>query len=213
MPEVYWQEILDVYTVVLDDYFVQIISAFVGTRGTENSKAAKVLMVPSARTGSYQFQTALQIARTSYEREALPLDELSWDRIQACADAFFTYFEEILREGNTLRIPLLTMRLPKKLGEERMKSIYVHERLILQQYVLNVAFANGSGGRIVFGVENGMLKVGGVNQENVFTLMDGITSAICDSCTPMITPIVMLASIEEKVVIVVNIMQGGQRPY
>ncbi len=76
-----------------------------------------------------------------------------------------------------------------------------------------VAFANGSGGRIVFGVENGTRKVVGVNQENAFTLMDGIISAICDSCTPMITPIVTLASIEEKVVIVVNIMPGGQRPY
>lgn len=61
-----------------------------------------------------------------------------------------------------------------------------------------VAFANGSGGRIVFGVENGTLNVVGINQENAFSLMDGITSAICDSCTPMITPIVTLASIEEK---------------
>ncbi len=76
-----------------------------------------------------------------------------------------------------------------------------------------VAFANGSGGRIIFGVENGTLKVSGIDQENAFSLMDGITSAICDSCTPMITPIVTLASIEEKVVIVVNIMPGGQRPY
>lgn len=76
-----------------------------------------------------------------------------------------------------------------------------------------VAFANGSGGRIIFGVENGTLKVVGINQENAFSLMDGITSAICDSCTPMITPIVTLASLEEKVVIVVNIMPGGQRPY
>ena len=76
-----------------------------------------------------------------------------------------------------------------------------------------VAFANGSGGRIIFGVENGTLNVVGIKQENVFSLMDGITSAICDSCTPMITPIVTLAFIEEKVVIVVNIMPGGQRPY
>ena len=75
-----------------------------------------------------------------------------------------------------------------------------------------VAFANGSGGRIVFGVENGTLNVVGVDQENAFSLMDGITSAICDSCAPMITPIVALASIEEKVMIVVNIMPGGQRP-
>lgn len=83
LPEPYWQEIFDVYKVVPDDYFIQIIGAFVGGRGTEDSKATKASMVLSARTGTYQFQTALQIARTSYEREALPLDELSWERIQA----------------------------------------------------------------------------------------------------------------------------------
>ncbi len=76
-----------------------------------------------------------------------------------------------------------------------------------------VAFANGSGGKIVFGVEDSTLKVLGINQEDAFSIMDGITSAICDSCTPMIMPIVSLASVEEKVVIVVNIMPGSQRPY
>ena len=76
-----------------------------------------------------------------------------------------------------------------------------------------VAFANGSGGKIVFGVENDTLKVTGIPQADAFLIMDGITSAICDSCTPMITPIVTLASVEEKLVIVVNIVPGGQRPY
>ena len=76
-----------------------------------------------------------------------------------------------------------------------------------------VAFANGSGGKIVFGVEDSTFEVLGINQEDAFSIMDGITSAICDSCTPMIMPIVTLASIEEKVVIVVNIMPGSQRPY
>ncbi len=52
-----------------------------------------------------------------------------------------------------------------------------------------VAFANGSGGRIVFCVENGTLNVVGIKQENVLSLMDGITLAICDSCTLMITPL------------------------
>ncbi len=76
-----------------------------------------------------------------------------------------------------------------------------------------VAFANGSGGKIIFGVEDNTLKVLGINQEDAFSIMDQITSAICDSCLPMIMPIVTLASIEEKVVIVVNIMPGSQRPY
>ena len=76
-----------------------------------------------------------------------------------------------------------------------------------------VAFANGSGGKIVFGVEDSTFKVVGINQEDAFSIMDGITSAICDSCTPMIAPIVTLASVEEKILIVVNIMPGSQRPY
>ena len=76
-----------------------------------------------------------------------------------------------------------------------------------------VAFANGSGGKIVFGVEDSTFKVVGVDQEEAFSIMDGIASAICDSCSPMIAPIVTLASVEEKVVIVVHIMPGSQRPY
>lgn len=48
-----------------------------------------------------------------------------------------------------------------------------------------VAFANGSEGKIVFGVEDSTFKVVGVNQEDAFSIMDGITSAICDSCSPM----------------------------
>ncbi len=149
LPEPYWREILDVYTIAQGDYFVQIISTYMGSRGIEAmaaSTASGVSRVSLARTGLYQFQTALQITRTSYEREDLPLDELSWNRIQACADAFFTYFVETLRNGNTLRIPLLTMRFPKKLGKERTKSMYVHERLILQQYVLNEMLGEGDNG-------------------------------------------------------------------
>lgn len=76
-----------------------------------------------------------------------------------------------------------------------------------------VAFANGSGGRIVFGVEDGTFNVIGIRQEEAFSLIDGITSAICDSCTPMISPIVTIASIEEKTIIIANIMPGSQRPY
>lgn len=65
----------------------------------------------------------------------------------------------------------------------------------------------------MFGVEDSTFKVVGINQEDAFSIMDGIISAICDSCSPMIAPIVTLASVEEKVVIVVHIMPGSQRPY
>lgn len=47
-----------------------------------------------------------------------------------------------------------------------------------------VAFANGSGGKIVFGVEDSTFKVIGINQEDAFSIMDGITSAISNTVEP-----------------------------
>lgn len=45
-----------------------------------------------------------------------------------------------------------------------------------------VAFANGKGGKLVFGVENGTWTVTGFSKEEVFQKMDAITNAIFDSC-------------------------------
>ena len=50
-----------------------------------------------------------------------------------------------------------------------------------------VAFANGKGGKLVFGVENGTWAVTGFSKEEVFQKMDAITNAIFDSCEPKIT--------------------------
>ena len=47
-----------------------------------------------------------------------------------------------------------------------------------------VAFANGSGGKIVFGVEDSTFKVTEINQEDAFSIMDGITSAISNTVEP-----------------------------
>ena len=41
-------------------------------------------------------------------------------------------------------------------------------------------------GRIVFGVEDQTLRVVGVPDDQVFTIMDAISNAIADSCEPMI---------------------------
>lgn len=61
-----------------------------------------------------------------------------------------------------------------------------------------VAFANGSGGRIVFGVENDTWKVTGFTKEEVFRKMDAITNAIYDSCEPKIAPSVGIQEIDGK---------------
>lgn len=62
-----------------------------------------------------------------------------------------------------------------------------------------VASANGGGGKIVYGIEDKTREVIGVQQEDAFRIMDGLTTSICDSCTLMIAPVVTMASIDEEV--------------
>lgn len=76
-----------------------------------------------------------------------------------------------------------------------------------------VAFANSSGGKILFEVEDDTCKVVGIDDENLFKTMDAITNAISDSCEPAIYPDISLQTIEEKTIIVVEISAGKQRPY
>lgn len=76
-----------------------------------------------------------------------------------------------------------------------------------------VAFANGRGGRIIFGIDDKTHQVMGIPKELVFSEMDAITEAISDSCEPTIIPDIYLQQIEDKAVIVVEISPGKQRPY
>lgn len=76
-----------------------------------------------------------------------------------------------------------------------------------------VAFANGRGGRIYFGVRDEDHAIVGIPAENLFPTMDAITTAISDSCEPTIFPDVSSITIDEKHVIVVDIQPGRQRPY
>lgn len=52
-----------------------------------------------------------------------------------------------------------------------------------------VAYANGRGGRIIFGIDDKTLNVVGINPDTVFQQIDAITNAISDSCEPSTTNI------------------------
>ena len=73
-----------------------------------------------------------------------------------------------------------------------------------------VAFANGNGGKIVFGVKDDGQIVG---VENEFEVMDGIINAISDSCYPMIVPDISLHTLENKTVVLLEIEGGKKKPY
>ena len=76
-----------------------------------------------------------------------------------------------------------------------------------------VAFANGTGGKIIFGIADKTREVIGFDKSDVFKKMDAIANAVSDSCEPAIIPDITLQTVAGKTVIVVEISEGRQRPY
>ena len=77
-----------------------------------------------------------------------------------------------------------------------------------------VAFANGIGGKIIFGIADKTREVVGFAKEDVFEKMDAIANAVSDCCEPAIIPDISLQTLSEcKTVIVVEVSEGRQRPY
>ena len=76
-----------------------------------------------------------------------------------------------------------------------------------------VAFANGIGGRIIFGIADKTRDVVGFDKEDVFKKIDAIANAVSDSCEPAIIPDITAQTIDGKTVIVVEVPEGRQRPY
>lgn len=83
-----------------------------------------------------------------------------------------------------------------------------------EKYIKSViAFANTAGGKIVIGVDDETHEVVGVDKNEVFKIMDGITNTISDMCYPQIFPNIEVDTIDEKSVIVIEIYPGASRPY
>ena len=76
-----------------------------------------------------------------------------------------------------------------------------------------VAFANGTGGKIIFGVADKTRAVVGFGKEDVFKKIDAIANAVSDSCEPAIIPDITAQTIDGKTVIIVEVSEGRQRPY
>ena len=76
-----------------------------------------------------------------------------------------------------------------------------------------VAFANGTGGKIIFGIADKTREVVGFDKEDVFKKMDAIANAVSDSCEPAIIPDITLQTVDGKTVIVAEVSEGRQRPY
>ena len=83
-----------------------------------------------------------------------------------------------------------------------------------EKYIKSVvAFANTAGGKIVIGVDDETHEIVGVDKNEVFKIMDGVTNTISDMCYPQIFPNIEVDTIDGKSVIVIEIYPGASRPY
>ena len=76
-----------------------------------------------------------------------------------------------------------------------------------------VAFANGKGGQIIFGIDDETHMVVGIDIENIARTVDRITEIILKNCTPQIIPDVRVDIMADKYVVVVEIKPGQNTPY
>lgn len=76
-----------------------------------------------------------------------------------------------------------------------------------------VAFANGDGGKLIFGVDDKTREVCGISEELISKEMDAITNAIVDGCSPQIRPRLEIQVVGSKTLIICTISPGAQTPY
>lgn len=108
------------------------------------------------------------------------------------------------------------MNIRELIADTENKNIEFKEVLPnnAQKYIKTVvAFANGIGGKIIFGIRDTTREVIGISKDEVFKTIDAITNAISDSCEPAIIPDISLISVDDKTLIVVEIDAERQRPY
>ena len=76
-----------------------------------------------------------------------------------------------------------------------------------------VAFANGLGGSLVFGIDDATLDVVGVPDDDIRQIQDGLASAISSACAPAIIPAFSRETVKGKTLLVVDVYPGRNTPY
>lgn len=107
----------------------------------------------------------------------------------------------------------MTLEEVKKGETDRIefkREMPMHDKRYLKTVV---AFANGLGGSVVFGIDDKALDVVGVPDGKLRKMEDGLASAISSACAPAIVPSFSRETIGGKTVLVVDIYPGRNTPY
>jgi len=76
-----------------------------------------------------------------------------------------------------------------------------------------IAFANGAGGKIIFGIKNDSRKVIGIPETKLFSLEEQISNHIFSKCSSNIIPEIYIQAVLDKTLLVVEIFPGSHKPY
>lgn len=76
-----------------------------------------------------------------------------------------------------------------------------------------IAFANSSGGKVILGIEDETNIVYGIGDQSPFKLSDRISNMISDTCTPQIDSEISIQTVEDKTILVIDVLPGKFRPY
>jgi ATP-dependent DNA helicase RecG len=75
-----------------------------------------------------------------------------------------------------------------------------------------IAFSNTGGGKLIIGV-NDKREIIGIDDAELFETQDKIASIIADNCSPGIMPEIYSVNIENKLVLVIEVVRGNLKPY
>ena len=106
------------------------------------------------------------------------------------------------------------MNLAKQIQKGEGKILELKEKLPKNANIAKtvIAFSNTAGGKLIIGV-NDKREIVGVEDIALFEIQDKIASIISDQCSPNIIPEIYSVNIENKLVLVIEVVRGNLKPY
>lgn len=100
-----------------------------------------------------------------------------------------------------------------KNGENKQIEFKVElpNSLVLAKTV--IAFSNTGGGKIVIGINDNGEIIGINKDENIFEMMDQITSIIYELCYPTILPDIYTMIVDNQLLVIIEVFRGNLLPY
>jgi len=106
------------------------------------------------------------------------------------------------------------MNFIQQIKQGESKTLEFKEKLPSNESIAKtvIAFSNTAGGKLVIVISDD-LKIIGIDDNNLFEIKDKIASIVYDSCYPNILPEIYTLTIQDKLLLVIEVFRGNLIPY